>query len=269
MRRFFAGTLLVICAAILLAPTTRAGADQLITFDDINTGATGDVYPISNPYAGLTWNNFGVLSPATSGQCLKQCGYYFGIISSPNVAFNILGNPASFSSSTPFTLNSFYLTADENDGLIVSVTGLLKGTPVDTASFTLSSTSPTLATLNWANIDEVDFFASGGTPHGWVLPNGFHIPSGTHFALDNVSINAVLAITSGIAIKYRLELVSLTPGNNNRLWLFVNNTWAHLDNTLPGLQDSVQNAFNTGSNLVVEMWFDNTQTIVGLVVRSP
>jgi hypothetical protein len=38
MRGFFAGTLLVICAAILLAPTTRAGADQLITFDDINTG---------------------------------------------------------------------------------------------------------------------------------------------------------------------------------------------------------------------------------------
>jgi hypothetical protein len=103
----------------------------------------------------------------------------------------------------------------------------------------------------------------------WVLPNGFHIPSGTHFALDNVSITTVLAITSGIASKYRLELVSLTSGNNNRLWLFVNNTWAHLDNTSPGLQDSVQNAFNTGSNLIVEVWFDNTQTIVGLVVRSP
>jgi hypothetical protein len=269
MRRFFAGTLLVICAAILLTPTTRAGADQLITFDDINTGTTGDVYPISSPYAGLTWNNFGVVSPATSGQCLKQCGYYFGIISSPNVAFNILGNPASFSSSTPFTLNSFYLTADENDGLIVSVTGLLNGTPVDSASFTLSSTSPTLATLNWANINEVDFSASGGTPHGWILPNGFHIPSGTHFALDNVSITTVLGITSGIASKYRLELVSLTPGNNNRLWLLVNDTWAHLDNTSPGLQDSVQNVFNTGSNLLVEVWFDNTQTIVGLLVRSP
>ena len=59
MRGFFAGTLLVICAAILLASTTRAGADQLITFDDINTGTTGDVYPISSPYAGSTWNNFG------------------------------------------------------------------------------------------------------------------------------------------------------------------------------------------------------------------
>jgi hypothetical protein len=188
MKRLFAGTLLVIGAAILLAPTTRAGADQLITFDDINTGTTGVVDPISSPYAGLNWNNFGVISPATSGQCLKQCGYYYGIVSSPNVAFNILGNPASFSSSTPFTLNSFYLTADENDGLNVSVTGLLNGAVADTASFTLSSTSPTLATLNWANINEVHFSASGGTAHGWVLPNGTPIRSGTHFALEDVSI---------------------------------------------------------------------------------
>jgi len=162
--------LLAIGSTLVLATTNHAGADQLITFDDINTGTNGDVFPISNPYAGLNWNNFGVISPATSGQCLANCGYFFGMVSSPNVAFNILGNPASFSSSTPFTLNSFYLTADENDGLNVSVTGLLNGAVVDTATFTLSSTSPTLATFNWANINEVGFSASGGTPHGWVLP---------------------------------------------------------------------------------------------------
>jgi hypothetical protein len=78
-----------------------------------------------------------------------------------------------------------------------------------------------------------------------------------------------LTITTGIASKYWLELVSLPPGNNNRLWLFVNNTWTHLANTSAGLQESVQNAFNAGSNLQVEVWFDDTQTIVGLVVRSP
>jgi len=78
-----------------------------------------------------------------------------------------------------------------------------------------------------------------------------------------------LTITTGIASKYWFELVSLPPGNNNRLWLFVSNTWAHLANTSAGLQDSVQNAFNAGSNLQVEVWFDSTQTIVGLVVRSP
>jgi hypothetical protein len=80
---------------------------------------------------------------------------------------------------------------------------------------------------------------------------------------------AGLAITTGIASKYWLELVSLPPGNNNRLWLFVNNTWTHLAHTPEGLRESVQNAFNAGSNLEVEVWFDNTQTIVGLVVRTP
>jgi len=197
--------LLAIGSTLVLATTNHAGADQLITFDDINTGTNGDVFPISNPYAALNWNNFGVISPATSGQCLANCGYFFGMVSSPNVAFNILGNPASSSSSTPFTLNSFYLTADENDGLNVSVTGLLNGAVVDTATFTLSSTSPTLATFNWANINEVGFSASGGTPHGWVLPipgfpNGFPIPSGTHFALDNVSISTVPGPIAGAGL---------------------------------------------------------------------
>jgi hypothetical protein len=198
-------SLLAIGATLVLAPITRAGADQLIIFDDINTGTNGDVFPILSPYAGLNWNNFGVISPATSNQCFAQCGYFFGIISSPNVAFNILGNPASFSSSTPFTLNSFYLTADENDGLNVSVTGLLNGVVADTATFTVNSTSPTLATFNWANINEVDFSASGGTPHGWVLPipgfpNGFPIASGTHFALDNVSISTVPGPIAGAGL---------------------------------------------------------------------
>jgi hypothetical protein len=207
MKSKFSATLLLLAigAALVLAPTTRAGADQLITFDDINTGPNGDLFPISSPYAGLNWNNFGVISPATSNQCFAQCGYYFGIISSPNVAFNILGNPASFSSSIPFTLNSFYLTADENDGLNVSVTGLLNGVVADTATFTVDSTSPTLAIFNWANINEVDFSASGGTAHGWILPipgfpNGFPIPSGTHFALDNVSISTVPGPIAGAGL---------------------------------------------------------------------
>jgi hypothetical protein len=80
---------------------------------------------------------------------------------------------------------------------------------------------------------------------------------------------AGLAITTGIANKYWLELVSLPPGNNNRLWLFVNNTWTHLANTPEGLRESVQNAFNAGSNLQVAVWYDGSLNIVGLVVRTP
>ena len=79
-----------------------------------------------------------------------------------------------------------------------------------------------------------------------------------------------LAIEAYVASKYWLELVSFPPGNNNRLWLFANNTWTQITNTSPGVQESVQNAFKTGSNSEVEVWYDDTnQNIVGLIVRSP
>jgi uncharacterized SAM-dependent methyltransferase len=82
---------------------------------------------------------------------------------------------------------------------------------------------------------------------------------------------AIASVSQGIASKYWLELVSLPAGNNNRLWLFVNSTWTNLPNTSAGLQASVQNAFNSGSNLQVAVWYDSSANnkIVGLVVRTP
>jgi hypothetical protein len=77
------------------------------------------------------------------------------------------------------------------------------------------------------------------------------------------------SVSQGLATKYWLELISLPPGNNNRLWLFVNNIWTNLPNTTEGLQESVQNAFNSGSNLQVAVWYNASNTITGLVVRSP
>jgi hypothetical protein len=90
-----------------------------------------------------------------------------------------------------------------------------------------------------------------------------------HKPSEDIVKLAAIQTTSGKATKFWLELVSLPPGNNNRLWLFVNNTWTHLSNTSAGLQASVQNAFNAGSNLQVDVWYDGSQNIVGLVVRTP
>lgn len=88
-------------------------------------------------------------------------------------------------------------------------------------------------------------------------------------AEDLVRVAALGAITTGFATKYWTELISLPPGHNNRLWLFVNNTWTNLPNASELIQESVQNTFNAGSNLQTEVWYDSTHTIVGLVVRSP
>ena len=91
----------------------------------------------------------------------------------------------------------------------------------------------------------------------------------SHKVSEAVVKAAAITATTGVASKYWLELVSLPAGHNNRLWLFVNGTWTNLPNTSAGLQASVQNAFNTGSNLQVAVWYDSSNTIIGLVVRTP
>ncbi len=79
---------------------------------------------------------------------------------------------------------------------------------------------------------------------------------------------ASLAVTTGVASKYWLELVSYPPGSARSLWLFVDGQWRHLDNPSDGIQSSVQSAFcNCPDRLEVAVWYSN-DVIVGLVVRS-
>lgn len=79
---------------------------------------------------------------------------------------------------------------------------------------------------------------------------------------------AAQAVASGVATKYWLELVAYPPGSARSLWLFVDGQWRHLDNPNAGIQESVQEAFSTGSGkLEVVVWYSGT-VIVGLVVRT-
>lgn len=168
-------------AAKLLAPMVLAlaaacGQAQAVTLD-FDTGLSGTIY--SN-YGGLNWSNFDVLNSSF----YQPSGYVAGTISPSSVAFNAYGNAASFNSGTQFTFNSAYFTAAWSNGLIVDVQGYLGGSLVKSTSFTLDTTAASLITFNWANIDQVTFVAHGGVDAGL---GG----SGTHFALDNVTLNAV------------------------------------------------------------------------------
>ena len=87
-------------AASLAALGSVASADT-INFDDI----TG---PIANGYHGLDWSNFNVLN-STKPQ-FDGSGYQNGTTSGTNVAYNRFGTPASLSSASNFTLNSFEIT---------------------------------------------------------------------------------------------------------------------------------------------------------------
>ena len=176
----------VVATSILAIATImpfHAGATTL-TFDEFSNG---DFIP--NGYGGLNWVNFG----ATDTRAGVPSGYRNGVISSYNTLFNRVGAPADFSSQTPFTFNSAYLTAAWNNGLTLAVTGYLADQIVDFRTITVNTSGPTFEVFNWTNIDRVNFVSSGGTPAGYT-------GSGTHFALDNLTINAEVPEPTTIAI---------------------------------------------------------------------
>jgi hypothetical protein len=173
-------------ALVLLAGASLyvqpAVAAMTITFDDLTdtSGGFGGT-PIANGYQGLNWSNWNVLNTAGFTSNFGSNGAQPGTVSPPNVAYNGFGDEAIFSNN-PFTLNSADMTAVWNDNLQVTVTGKLAGVTQDTITFLLSATAPTPESFNWANIDEVDLTATGGTLH-----SGYS-GSGTEVAMDNLTI---------------------------------------------------------------------------------
>jgi len=167
----FLGAVFVVATATCFANT--------ITFDDLSVPAAFDSYVvISSGYQGFDWSNFG----AFYGPGTPDSGLNAGVVSSPNVAFDFTGGPASLSSDTPFTFTSGYFTAAWNDDLSVLVTGKNGSTIEDTTTIVLSATSPTLFTFNWTGLTEIDFSPSGGTQHLGYMGRG------DEFVLDDLTI---------------------------------------------------------------------------------
>jgi hypothetical protein len=132
----------------MLALGSNANA-LVINFDSLDGSASG---PITNGYSGLNWSNFW----SSRGSDIPNSGYAAGVVSSPNIAFNAYGNPASFSSTAQFNLVSAYFTAAFNPGQI-TVLGLNSGTQLYSTTFSVVKTSPTLTSFNWSGINEVRF----------------------------------------------------------------------------------------------------------------
>ena len=77
-----------------------------------------------------------------------------------------------------------------------------------------------------------------------------------------------VAVKTGIAIRYWLELMPYPAGSERSLWLFVNDDWRHLDDPDPGTQVSVQDAFcRCSERLEVLVWYSE-DIIEGLVVKT-
>ena len=156
-------------AAFALAGPASA---RLVTFDLIKAGGE-----IPTGWASFDWSaNFDWLNAA---KYTPVSGYQYGMVSSPNVAYNGYGDNVSFRRNTPFEIVSFDLTGAWRNGLEVTVTGFRKGVQVDSTTFTVNSTGPTLETLNW-DVNSVTFHSFGGTDAGYGA-------NGNQFVLDNLT----------------------------------------------------------------------------------
>lgn len=173
-------SLVSFAAALALVGPASA---RLITFDNL-TGE--DLIP--EGYGGLHWSKqFFYIDGETYP--VSGTGYTNGVVSPPNVAFNGSGINVSFSRKTPFDLDSFDITSAWRNGMSVTVTGKLDGVTVDTKTFKINISGPTLETFDWDDIDDVSFHTFGGKS-----PFGPH--HGKIFVLDNLTIGPVSSTLS-------------------------------------------------------------------------
>ncbi|MEH1858950.1 MAG: PEP-CTERM sorting domain-containing protein [Nostoc sp.] len=169
------------------AGTLGTGQAQalVLTFDDLPAPEFDYGSPIPNGYGGLNWDNFNYLT--TPNYSINPSGYIYGTVSSPNVAYNSFGNPATVSTvslgSGQFDFNSAYLTTAWNNGLDILVEGFSGGITKYATTVTVDTTSPRLFNFDFLGIDSLKFTSSGGVDVGY---GGF----GTEIVLDNFTYNS-------------------------------------------------------------------------------
>lgn len=149
-------------STVALATAHAQGVIRTLTFDDVSPN---EYVIIQNGYGGWRWNNFYIQNALNAG------GFYSGMVSPANVAFNGLGNPASISSSTGFTLLSASLTAVYVNTEQIRVQGFTRGTLTYNNTYGINNNGPTLINFNYVGVDEVRF-----------IPPAF-----TWFAMDNLN----------------------------------------------------------------------------------
>jgi hypothetical protein len=187
--RLVSTTAIALSLIPLLIATIGARA-TLLKFDDLS----GPYTAIPNGYGGLNWSDWWLLNVpgyCAAGYC--PSGYQQAVISQPNVAVEALDPfsgglaTSTFSSSTPFTLDSFYITAAWRDDLTVTVTGYNGDTQIHQSIFTVGTQSAGFEIFNWTGLTSVSLTPSGGTPHGYGA-------SDYEVAIDSMTINGSVVL---------------------------------------------------------------------------
>ena len=184
----------MVALLLALASGVARATPTVLDFDTL-----GSDQPIPSGYGGFDWNNFYTINGSVPNG--GKSGYHLGTVSSPNVAYNAYGNPASISwlPSGPITAFNFigaYFTSAWNDNLQLQVQGFLGGTQEYSNTLTLSPQSPMFGPFVWTNITELTFnVLSVGNVH-W--PWG--VGGGAYFVMDNFTFEPYTAVPEPISM---------------------------------------------------------------------
>src|SRR6185437_6341071 len=158
----------------------------------------------------LQWNNFAVISAYN----YPGTGYYNGMVTRNNDVFDANGLSASFSRSTPFDLDSAYLTAAFKTGMFqtsmqVEVQGYNGSSLVYDNTYTLmfdSTTTmgpaaPTLINFDYTGVTEVNF-----------------IPSSGQFVMDNLTVTIPETAPTLILLGISVLGLRMASGRLRSVW---------------------------------------------------
>jgi hypothetical protein len=188
MKRTILGMLTLGC---LLGFGSRNAQAELITFDDLS----GTVSAIPAGYHGLNWSNL-MVENAFSLRLAAP--------SPPNVAFSseFIGGPPVIKAASPATftfVGADFAGAAGND-VLIEARGLRGGKTVYDSSFTIHNRVFSLETLNFRNIDTLEFGAIGIPPFGTADDHGaFYIDNFTTGSTKTPEPDSLLLFGIGMA----------------------------------------------------------------------
>jgi hypothetical protein len=181
--------------ALLICSAVSTRSQTVITFDDMTSSvfSNGMTFlqtetAITNGYQGLNWANFLTENAPLIVNTFGTDGYYYGMVTASNVAFNGGGTTSEVDAiSTNFNFLSAYLTGAWNSNLNIEVQGFRSGTMLYDTTVVASATSPTLFTFNYLDIDSLTFNSFGGQDADFPPPRS----GGEQFAMDNFTFEFV------------------------------------------------------------------------------
>jgi len=190
------------CLTVLTVYATSVHSETVITFDDLSAPPRDPFIPTG--YQGLSWSNFGEANAILRYNIGQVDGYYYGMVSPSNVAFNAGGSPAEIGAlGTNFDFLSAYLTGAWNSNLNIEVEGFRSGALLYDTAVVVSVTSPTLFTFDYTNIDRLYFNSYGGQPAFTPVPE-------YNFVMDNLTLefvpepSSLLLATVGVVLVWPL-----------------------------------------------------------------